>query len=373
MAWVTGYASVTCAQITGGLGYFPASTPTSRSKRLENLPREFELLLSHRPFLHMFSALEDALEMAGWSGLNPEDAFLFATTTGQVPLWETDLMTHFMGQMTDEALFHTFRFEPLGTTLLALSRALSFQGRSHLFTTACAASTQAIGLAASLIRQGKVKRCLVGASEALSKLTVEGFRSFQLISSDLAAPFDSNRSGINLSEGAAFLCLEAEPKISPKARISGAGFASDAFHMTAPHPEGRGALAAMQMALHSAGLTPKDIAWVHAHGTGSPHNDLAEGTALHTLFGGHTPPVSSTKALHGHPLAAAGAIETVLCIKALQEKKIIPTHNLRVPDPRIPIRHATGNEPIEKGHILKSTLGFGGSNAALVISSGEIS
>jgi len=140
--------------------------------------------------------------------------------------------------------------------------------------------------------------------------------------------------------------------------------------MTGPHPEGSGSVQAMTAALQMAGLGAADIDWVHAHGTGSAQNDLAEGTAIARLFGDAPgrPWVSSTKSVHGHALGASGAIETALCVEAIRHQIIPPTAGLERPDPRIDLRHATQPQATSLRHIVKNTLGFGGSNAALVIS-----
>ena len=266
---------------------------------------------------------------------------------------------------------NVFQHQPLGSLLEALSQILGFRGRSLLISSACTAATQAIAIGCHWIRQGRVKRCFVGGTEILCDLTVQGFKSLQLLSEIPAAPFDKNRTGINLSEGAGFLCLEAEPGPHPLAVVSGSGLSTDSYHMTAPHPEGRGSLEAMQGALEMAGLQPSDISWVHAHGTGSQHNDLAEGNAIRQLFHGKMPWVSSTKWVHGHALGASGALETILCIEALKNKTILRTAGLKTPDPQIEVPHPSQHLHTNLNHILKNTLGFGGINASLVISKAE--
>ncbi|MEQ1875940.1 MAG: beta-ketoacyl synthase N-terminal-like domain-containing protein, partial [Bdellovibrionia bacterium] len=212
---------------------------------------------------------------------------------------------------------------------------------------------------------GLVRRCLVGGVEVLSQLTTEGFKSLQLLAENPCKPFDRNRNGINLSEGAAFLCLEASGEKS-LADVTGWGYSTDAFHVTSPEPAGRGCFKAMTSALTKAGLDPKDISWVHCHGTGSHANDLAEGPAVRKLFA-DTPAVS-TKSIHGHSLAASGALEAVVCVQALLNGRVPATHGLENPDPAIPLRHVRAAEARPARHIVKNTLGFGGNNAALVFS-----
>jgi 3-oxoacyl-[acyl-carrier-protein] synthase-1 len=202
-------------------------------------------------------------------------------------------------------------------------------------------------------------------------LTIHGFRCLQLLASEQCAPFSSRRGGIQLSEGAAFLCLERAS--TGLARLSGAGFSTDAHHMTAPHPEGEGSRKAMQRALRSAGLQPQQIDWVHAHGTGSTHNDSAEAAAIGSLFGNGdaAPWVSATKPIHGHALGASGALEAVVCVEALRHQIVLPTFGLTDPDPALGLRHPPATVPTALRHVLKNTLGFGGANAALVFSAAD--
>ncbi len=325
---------------------------------------------SRNPVKLLLDTADQAMADAGWDHLSEEDAIVFATTTGQVALWEEPLMKLGRGEISEATFSTHFRDEPLGITLRALREKHQFKGRVQLLSTACSASTHAIGLAALWIRHGIVRRCLVGGSDTLSRLTVDGFRSFQLVSNSVAKPFDVARNGINLSEGAGFLCLEADPKKDPLARISGVGFTNDAYHMTAPHPEGRGSFVAMKRALEDAGLSPEEICWVHAHGTGSLHNDAAESNAIRMLFG-EKARVSSTKGIHGHTLAAAGAIETIVDIAAIGGQTIPGTFGLENPDPKLGILPLLKSESIQVRHVMKNTLGFGGSNGSLVISSVE--
>jgi 3-oxoacyl-[acyl-carrier-protein] synthase-1 len=319
-------------------------------------------------------AAREAIEQAGWTQLTDRDGFIFATTTGQIPIWDQALVDFLHNRIEREAFELAFVHQPLGVLLDEVALTLGHTGPSLLVTSACAASTQAIGLASLWISQKKVDRCLVIGAEVLCTLTTEGFKSLQLLSAVPAKPFDINRSGINLSEGAAALCLEGESaRANWRAVIRGFGMSSDGHHMTGPHPEGRGVVQAVQTALQTAALLPSDISWVHAHGTGSPQNDSAEGAALAQVFGETMPWVSSTKWLHGHSLGASGILETVLCIEALDHQTVLRTAGLETADTKIQIKHPTKNFKTPLRHILKTTLGFGGVNAALVISQPEAS
>ena len=331
-----------------------------------------------KPVLYAYAAMTEAMRQAGWAKLNDDDGLILATTTGQIPAWEGVMIRFLKKQATAAELASALRTQSLGSITAELSELLDFRGRSFLTSSACAASTQGLALAVQWLTQGKVKRVLVGGTEVLCNLTLEGFRSLQLMSPLNSTPFDVNRKGINLSEAAAFICLEptAGAVTAPLAKLTGFGLSTDGYHMTAPHPEGRGIFEAMNAALRTAALAPHDISWVHAHGTGSRHNDQAEGAAITRLFrNDHTndrndeqPWTSSTKWVHGHALGASGALETALCVQALLKQTILKTSGLKNPDPAIALRHPAANAPMKLRHILKTTLGFGGSNAALVIS-----
>jgi 3-oxoacyl-(acyl-carrier-protein) synthase len=316
-------------------------------------------------------AANEAMAQANVKSLGPTDGFILATTTGQIDIWSAEFVEFLRLKSSHETLEPIFRYQSLGALLDSLCETLGAPGKKALVSSACSAATQSIALGAMWIRQGRVKRCLIGGVEILSDLTIEGFKSLQLLSIEPARPFDITRKGINLSEGAGFLVLEAdENQTAPAlAHISGYGLSTDAFHMTGPHPEGAGTLTAMSRALESANLKSSDISWVHAHGTGSQLNDLSEGRALHKLFGEtDAPPVTSTKFTHGHALGASGALESILCIEALKRQIALKTAGLTEPDPQIHIRHLLENQKMPLKHILKNTLGFGGINASLILS-----
>ena len=316
------------------------------------------------------SAIRQAMAKAGWDRLHETDGLILATTTGQIPIWDKALVSFLHGEMSRDEFELAFVHQPIGNLLDAICNQIEFTGKTFLTATACTAATQALALGAAWIEQGRVKRCLVVGTEVLCTLTLEGFRSLQLLSPVPCQPFDRDRRGINLSEGSAALCLEAGPDAKKRAlaKIEGSGLTTDGYHMTAPEPNGNGCLQAIRIALSNSGLEPKDISWIHAHGTGSQHNDSSEGKAINTLFGADGPCVTSTKGIHGHALGASGAIETVLCIEAFANQIILKTSGLANPDPTIHVRHAKENAPDKIDRILKLTVGFGGANAALVLS-----
>jgi 3-oxoacyl-[acyl-carrier-protein] synthase-1 len=315
-------------------------------------------------------AIQEAIEQAKWTQILPTDGLILGTTTGQISMWEPSLLAFLSNVQTVEEFSGPFSEQSLGLTLSQVAERFGFTGPTLLTTSACSASTQALAMAGAWLQSGKVKRCLVGGTEVLSELTVQGFRSLQLLSDKRCTPFQEGRVGINLSEAAAFLCLETvnEPAPHALAYLSGFGMSTDAYHLASPHPEGAGMIRAMKSALSRADLEASDISWVHAHGTGSQANDRAEGAAVKTVFGDGNPFVSSTKSIHGHSLGASGALETVLVVKAMQEEKVLKTAALTVPDSAILVNHPLENLHFRAAHVLKNTLGFGGNNASLILS-----
>lgn len=316
----------------------------------------------------VLAALE-AMNDAGWSGLRPDDGLIIATTTGQFLQWDQSFIQFVDGRLDRGEFRRDFVHQPLGELAVNLQKFFEHTGPFSVVTSACTAATQAMALGALWLKEGRVKRVLVGGAEVLCQLTCEGFRSLQLLSNDPATPFDKSRRGINLSEGAAFICMERECDRS-LAALSGVGFSTDGYHMTAPHPQGEGSYQAMNQALRHAGIGPEQVDWVHAHGTGSVHNDAAEGLAINRVFGNNQPWVSSTKWIHGHALGASGAIETALVVQAMTQDRVLHTRGLSQPDSSISVRHATEDVRQNLNVVLKNTLGFGGANSAIVLTRG---
>jgi len=308
-----------------------------------------------------------AFQQAGWTSLNPDDGLIIGTTTGQANYWEASLMAFLRDPSNSEEGVNRYGGTPLGMLTSDLQEILKHHGPAQTIASACCASTQAIAVASHWISSGKVKRCLVGGVELLCELTRTGFQSLQIASKERCRPFDKDRSGINLSEAVVFLCLEKAGAENRLAQVSGFGIAGDASHMTAPHPEGDGCRRAMQGALSMAKLAPSDIDWIHAHGTGSRHNDLAESKAIQAVFPA-PPPVSSTKGVHGHALGASGALESVLVVRALREGRLLPNWGLENQDPEITINIVREPGHSSARHVMKNTLAFGGVNTSLIFS-----
>lgn len=241
---------------------------------------------------------------------------------------------------------------------------LGVQGPMSVLTTACSSSAKVFLTAQRWIDAGLVDAAVVGGADSLCLSTLHGFDALQLLSDDVCRPFDAGRRGISIGEAAGFVLLAREPAA---VSLAGGGESSDAYHMSAPHPEGRGARDAMRAALDAAGLEPRDIGYVNAHGTATPANDRAEAAALASVFGAHGVPVSSNKGITGHTLGACGVVDAIVTAKALENELLPPSAMVREVDASLPVdvlREARPARGIR--HAMSNNFGFGGSNCTLV-------
>jgi 3-oxoacyl-[acyl-carrier-protein] synthase II len=322
-------------------------------------------------------SLSAALKESKWTASQIAEAgFVFSSTTSQISQWEEVLFRYLEESANPEQLRAGVQNQSLGAPMLALASHFDLRGPRSLITSSCSASLQALAVALFWIRSKKVKRCLVGATELHSNLTRVGFQSLRLLSPKICRPFDKNRGGINLGEASAFLCLEADDQEPPAwGYLAGAGLSTDAFHATSPDPSGQGSRRALEMALASAQVKPEQIGWIYAHGTGSIANDASEAKAVQQTFQNSSAPqpwLSGTKAIHGHTLAASGALESVLGLMAMQRNEILGTFMCEEPDPSLSVRIALETKTLPSNESLnffiKNSLGFGGINASLVFS-----
>ena len=240
------------------------------------------------------------------------------------------------------------------------------EGMAMAISTACSSSAKVFAAAARQLALGTIDAALVGGVDSLCLTTLYGFASLQLTSSEPCRPYDAARNGISIGEGAAFALLERVDRAKAgDVLLLGAGESSDAYHMSSPHPEGRGARQAMDAALRSAGLTVDAIDYINLHGTSTPANDAAEGKAVATLFGDRVP-CSSTKGATGHTLGAAGAVEAVICALALQDGFLPGSPGTRTVDPQIPLNYRVDRTDAALRIALSNSFGFGGSNCSLI-------
>jgi 3-oxoacyl-[acyl-carrier-protein] synthase-1 len=243
---------------------------------------------------------------------------------------------------------------------------LGLEGPCAAISTACSSSAKAFASAARLIEAGAIDAAVVGGVDTLCLTTLYGFNSLQLLSGEPCRPWDAARQGISIGEGAAFCLLErADARGNGEVHLLGVGESCDAHHMSAPHPEGLGARMAMQSALASAGLEPGAIGYVNLHGTGTPSNDAAEDQAVVALFGPDLP-ASSTKGMTGHTLGAAGAVEALITVLAIEDGRIPGSPGTRILDPKLRAGYAIKGRDAAFTHALTNSFGFGGSNCSLV-------
>ena len=260
--------------------------------------------------------------------------------------------------------------------VLDLQQALGFRGHSVVIANACASGANAIGHAADLIATGTAECVLAGGFEAIAELVFVGFDSLQATTTDKCRPFDLNRSGLMIGEAAAFLVLEsaahaARRGATPLCRLTGYGHSTDVYHLTQPKPDGSVLVEVMRAAAQQAGIAPRNLAYINAHGTATTANDGVEAGAYAAFLGEAlgSARISSTKAAIGHTLGAAGSVEALFAIAALRTGKLPPQLNLMTPIPEIaPALTGMNETASDPQHVMSVNLGFGGSNAALVFS-----
>ncbi len=255
---------------------------------------------------------------------------------------------------------------------LQIVQLYGMKGITDVINTACSSSANAIALGIRLLETDKADRVIVGGSDCLAKFTVNGFNSLRILSEKACTPFDRDRDGLSLGEAAAYIVLERKKDIRSKnihALVSGFGICNDAFHPSATSDDARGPRMAIELALKRANLSPNQIDYINAHGTGTPNNDETESYAFSQIFE-TVPPFSSTKSYTGHTLAAAGVVEAIFSILSLKNNEIYPS--LRVKNaldnyPFSPEISYSNNRKLN--HVLSNSFGFGGNCTALIFSS----
>lgn len=320
-------------------------------------------------------AIQEALESAQLSTTEIQQAgLLSATTTGGIREFEK-----YFFDLLDLSRQGTFaQFADTANPGEHCERIADHIGiRKYIATisTACSSSANAIIHGAQLIKNKKLECAICGGTEALSKFTINGFNALMIVDPSHCRPFDESRKGLNLGEGAAYIVLESEESVNrkgkvPLAELKGYGNANDAFHQTASSPEGLGALNAMKEALAVAGIPPSAVGYINAHGTATENNDLSEGVGIRKLFGDNIPHFSSTKPYTGHTLAAAGSIEAVYSIMAIQHRVIWPNLNFVRQMPELgmsPVSELI--QDVSLSNVLSNSFGFGGNTSSLLIGS----
>jgi 3-oxoacyl-[acyl-carrier-protein] synthase II len=321
----------------------------------------------HRASHMMISALGEALEQ--WPQFKPE-LTVVGTTSGGMSHGEE----YFRALNRHDSLRHSPTWianYPAQKPVIDAQEAFGISSPCQVIANACASGTNAIGHAFECVRSGRYERVLTGGYDALSELVFVGFDSLQASTPEKCRPFDRGRTGMVLGEGAAILALENLDAARARgarvlAEVIGYGMSNDNFHLTQPDPSGIGPRRAMERALESAQISADAIDYINAHGTATLFNDAAEGKAISELFG--RVPVSSTKGMMGHSLGAAGAIEFIVCLLALQHQFLPGNINFRAPDENIDLNiNANKARPAALRTILSNSFGFGGTNASIAI------
>lgn len=324
-------------------------------------------LLSRTALLGIYAAKE------AWNDAAIEEAdklrigLISSTSTGGM-----DLTEQFYPLYRENASRGKMRYvtsHDAGDSTEHIASYLGLTGFRTTISTACSSAANALMLGARMIRQGLFDVVIAGGTDALGRFTLNGFASLMILDPNPCCPFDRDRAGLNLGEGAGYLVLQAEHTLKKRPYCELAGFANanDAFHQTASSAEGTGAWLSMKGALAEAGVSPGEIDYINAHGTGTPNNDASETAAIRRLFGKEVPPFSSTKAFTGHTLGAAGGIEAVYSVLAIEKGVLLPNKNFTCPIPETglyPVTRYTEQRDIQT--VLSNSFGFGGNNSSLL-------
>ena len=322
----------------------------------------------HRVARMMILALKEALAQA--KGYQPQ-LTVMGTTSGGMTFGEQ----YYRGLKANKAAARhaaslIANYTPQKPVMDA-QEAFGITAPCQVIANACASGTNAIGHAFDCVRSGRYQRVLAGGYDAISELVFVGFDSLQASTPDRCRPFDSQRTGMVLGEGAAILALEnleaaQERGATILAEIIGYGISTDNHHLTQPNPSGSGPRQAMESALHSAGISAGEIDYINAHGTATPFNDAAEGKAIAELFA--RVPISSTKGMMGHSLGAAGAVEAIISLLALQHQLLPPNINFRQGDAELDLNIVANTAQAGRVRtVLSNSFGFGGTNASVIM------
>jgi len=328
--------------------------------------------LSRTALLSMV-AVREAISDAAIADLDKlRVGFISANTVGGMDKSE-DFFVEFLADNSKGKLKDVYDHE-CGSMTEVVAVALGISNQMTTISTACSSSANAIFYGARMIKNGLLDVVIAGGADALAKFTLNGFNTLMILDKAFCKPFDENREGLNLGEGAGYVVLVSDQVAKtlnkkPYCKLSGYNNSNDAYHQTASSPEGTGSYLAMQGALKKAGLQTSDISYINLHGTGTPNNDSAEGIAVKRLFEPDFPPMSSTKSYTGHTLGASGAVEAVFSILSIKHNMVFP--NLRFETqmhelPFVPETELRTN--LQINHVMSNSFGFGGNCTSLIFS-----
>jgi 3-oxoacyl-(acyl-carrier-protein) synthase len=359
--------------------------------RLENFPSKYadlipvgEIKISTEALKEKLDACEQGITRTTLLALHAmKEAFADSgLTNDQISSFDTAFInaTTVGGMCLTEEMYNDSQKDTPGTEYVSsydyasinlyMQKRYAMKGPVNTINTACSSSANAIMYGARLIRSGKANRAIVGGVDCLAKFTINGFNALHILSNEPCTPFDEDRKGLNLGEGAAFLVLEKESDVAGKkiyAALSGYGNANDSFHASSLSDEGVGPYKAMKDALSSAKLDPSQIDFINAHGTATENNDLVESVAMLRLFE-KVPAFASTKANIGHTLGVAGAMEAVHCILNLSEQELYPAIHFNKPIPGTELVPVKLYQKIALNNIMSNSFGFGGNCSSLIFS-----
>ncbi len=322
-----------------------------------------------RTTLLALHAFEEAVRDSGLTAAQISDAgtaFINATTVGGMCL--TDELYHDANKNDNGSPF--LSSYDCASVALYLQRRYALNGIINTINTACSSSANAIMFGARLIRHGLASKAIVGGVDSLAKFTINGFNALHILSPEICKPFDKDRKGLNLGEGAAFLVLEKEEDITNRkvyAQLRGYGNSNDAFHPSSISDQGDGPYLSMHDALSTAALQPSDISAINAHGTGTENNDETESRAMIRLFA-EPPAFTSTKSYTGHTLGAAGAVEAVYTILNITGQEVYPNLHFTNPIESTQLRPVSAYKKMQINHAMSNSFGFGGNCTSLIFS-----
>ncbi len=376
-------APITRFDVSGYRSSVAAEVPAEAEAEAVRAGRSVGLQVSARygrAALYGLGALAEALQSAGLAGedfAEPSLGLVFGGSTAGTLEAEGPLLSDpDDGSYFDRVPADRFLLSPVGSTASVLAHVLGVTGPVSTVSTACSSAANALGTAMFWLRSGRCTRVIAGGSDALCRLTHAGFNSLSLVDPTRPLPFDARRAGMSIGEGAAFFVLEDSQRARasgarPLAQLSGFGAISEAHHLVQPRGDGAGAAAAMRLALLDAGIEPQRVDYINAHGTATPHNDLAEARGVASLFRGRATdlPVSSTKSQIGHLLGASAAVELAACVLALQHDFLPPTSGWQERDPEIPLEDfVPGRARNQQAEVvLSNSFAFGGNDASLCV------
>ena len=327
--------------------------------------------LSRTALLSLIAASE-AVQSSGVDHAGLRTGFISANTVGGMDKTE-DFFQAFLNDPQKGKLRNVVNHE-CGAATEIVAGALGIRHYVTTISTACSSSANAIFLAARMIRHNLLDVVVAGGTDSLTRFTLNGFNTLMILDQQFCKPFDENRKGLNLGEGAGYVVLVSEKvaatlKNAPGAALSGWCNANDAYHQTASSPDGTGSYLAMTGALQKSGLQPADIDYINLHGTGTQNNDIAEGTAIRRVFGPKYPKMSSTKSFTGHTLGACGGLEAVFSVLAIEKGIIYPNLRLDTPMTDLPfVPETIFQQNVAVKNVLTNSFGFGGNCTSLIFS-----